>query len=93
MPLQSPGAPLGRSRRGGVQRCRVVARRRRPAPIRREAVNAALSAALGTRLPLAVYAATRPVQDPAYAWIAVNRHRFRGVTPHCTARPGDCVSR
>lgn len=54
------------------------------------AVNAALSAALGVRLPSWLYAVTRPVQDRVYAWVAANRHRLPGVTPHCQANPDDC---
>ena len=93
VPLQYLGAPasVGASEqecRAAVQWRGVDGRRCSGA----EAVNAALCAALGTGLPLAVYAATRPLQDRAYAWIAVNRYRFRGVTAHCTARPGDCAS-
>ena len=54
-----------------------------------EAVNAALAAALGTRLPLAAYRlpGVRRLQDAAYAWVARNRRRFRGVTPWCVAHP------
>ncbi|HEY3261576.1 MAG TPA: DUF393 domain-containing protein [Pseudonocardiaceae bacterium] len=55
-----------------------------------EAVNAALSAALGTRLPLAVYRPTRWLQERAYGWVAANRHRLPGVTPYCTAHPEEC---
>jgi predicted DCC family thiol-disulfide oxidoreductase YuxK len=55
-----------------------------------EAVNAALSAALGTRLPLALYRLTRRPQERVYAWVSANRHRLRGVTPYCTSWPQDC---
>ena len=55
-----------------------------------EAANAALSAALGTRLPLAVYRVTRWLQERAYVRIARSRHRLRGVTPYCTSHPREC---
>lgn len=54
------------------------------------AANAALSAALGTRLPLLLYRLTRWPQERLYAVIAANRHRLPGVTPHCTSHPQDC---
>lgn len=57
-----------------------------------EAVNVALSAALGTRLPLLLYRVTRRPQERVYAWVAANRHRLRGVTPYCTSRPQDCTA-
>jgi len=55
-----------------------------------EAVNAALSAALGTRLPLALYRVTRWPQERLYDWVAAHRHRLPGVTPYCTEHPQDC---
>ncbi|MBO0839347.1 MAG: DUF393 domain-containing protein [Sciscionella sp.] len=57
------------------------------------AVNAALSAALGTRAPLWLYRRSRwlmHVQDATYRWIAANRHRFPGRTPYCVRHPADC---
>lgn len=47
-----------------------------------EAVNAALSAALGTRLPLLLYRlpGIRFLQDAAYRWVASHRYRFPGTT-------------
>jgi predicted DCC family thiol-disulfide oxidoreductase YuxK len=56
-----------------------------------EAVNAALSAALGTNLPVAVYRVTGRLQERAYAWVARNRYRLRGVTPYCTTHPEHCA--
>ena len=56
-----------------------------------DAVNAAVSAALGIRLPLAFYRLTRGLQERAYTWVANNRHRLRGVTPYCTEHPQDCT--
>jgi predicted DCC family thiol-disulfide oxidoreductase YuxK len=56
------------------------------------AVNAALSAALGTRLPLWVYRipGMRFVQEAAYRWVANNRYRFPGTTPYCESHPLRC---
>jgi predicted DCC family thiol-disulfide oxidoreductase YuxK len=56
------------------------------------AVNAALSAALGTTIPQRVYRmpGVRAVQDAVYRWVARNRHRLPGTTPWCTTHPGSC---
>lgn len=56
------------------------------------AVNAALSAALGTSLPLRVYRApgVRTVQEAVYRWVSNNRHRLPGTTPWCTSHPDSC---
>lgn len=93
VPLQAPGAPESVS--ATEAECLADVQWRGADGIRRrgaEAVNAALATALGSRVPLVVYCATARVQDRAYAWFAANRHRFRGVTPHCDAEPGDCAS-
>jgi len=55
------------------------------------AANLALSAAIGVRLPMLVYRLTRGLQERLYRWVAANRHRLRGVTPHCSRYPGDCA--
>jgi predicted DCC family thiol-disulfide oxidoreductase YuxK len=57
-----------------------------------EAANAALSAALGSTVPLRVYRVpgVRQAQDALYRWVANNRHRFPGTTPWCTAHPDSC---
>lgn len=57
-----------------------------------EAANAALSAALGTRLPLAVYRipGMQTVQDAIYRWVADHRYRFPGTTPYCESHPIAC---
>ena len=57
-----------------------------------EAVNAALSAALGTRLPLLIYRipGIRWLQDVVYRWVAGHRYRFPGTTPYCESHPVAC---
>lgn len=58
-----------------------------------EAVNIALSAALGMDLPLQVYRripGMRTLQERVYRWIADRRGRFPGVTPWCDTHPADC---
>ncbi|KAA2262229.1 DUF393 domain-containing protein [Solihabitans fulvus] len=57
-----------------------------------EAVNSALSAALGTRLPLLVYRlpGMGRLQEAVYRWVAANRYRFPGVTPWCQQHPAGC---
>jgi predicted DCC family thiol-disulfide oxidoreductase YuxK len=56
------------------------------------AINAALSAALGTPWPLRLYRlpGIRHVQDAVYAWIVGNRSRFPGITPFCEEYPAQC---
>jgi predicted DCC family thiol-disulfide oxidoreductase YuxK len=57
-----------------------------------EAFNAALSAALGTRLPWRLYRApvVRALQDRIYIWVAAHRYRFPGTTPYCETNPSGC---
>ena len=57
-----------------------------------EAANAAVSAALGTRLPLLVYRipGMRPAQEAIYRWVAEHRYRFPGKTPYCESHPVAC---
>jgi predicted DCC family thiol-disulfide oxidoreductase YuxK len=57
-----------------------------------EAANAAVSAALGTPVPLLVYRipGMRAVQDAVYRWVADHRYRFPGTTPYCESRPVSC---
>jgi predicted DCC family thiol-disulfide oxidoreductase YuxK len=57
-----------------------------------EAVNAALSTALGTRLPLWFYRlpVVRSVEEFAYRWVAAHRYRFPGTTPYCESHPVAC---
>jgi predicted DCC family thiol-disulfide oxidoreductase YuxK len=57
-----------------------------------EAANAALSSAMGTRLPLALYRipGIRFVEDAIYRWVAAHRYRFPGTTPYCQSHPAAC---
>ena len=57
-----------------------------------EAANAALSTALGTRLPLMIYRlpGMRSLQEAVYRWIADHRYRFPGTTPYCESNPVAC---
>lgn len=57
-----------------------------------EAINAAVSAALGTSLPMRFYRAPGigAVQEAVYRWVATHRYRFRGVTPYCESYPVAC---
>jgi predicted DCC family thiol-disulfide oxidoreductase YuxK len=57
-----------------------------------EAANAALSAAVGTRIPLVIYRipGIRFVEDAIYRWVAANRYRFPGTTPYCQSHPSAC---
>lgn len=57
-----------------------------------EAANAAVSAALGTRLPLLVYRVPgmRSAQEAIYRWVAGHRYRFPGATPYCESHPISC---
>lgn len=57
-----------------------------------EAINAALSVALGTRLPLRFYRlpGVRSLQEATYRWVATHRYRFPGTTPYCESHPVAC---
>jgi predicted DCC family thiol-disulfide oxidoreductase YuxK len=57
-----------------------------------EAANAAFSAAVGTRIPLAIYRipGIRFIEDAVYRWIAAHRYRFPGTTPYCESHPTAC---
>ncbi|MCT7661886.1 thiol-disulfide oxidoreductase DCC family protein [Mycobacterium deserti] len=57
-----------------------------------EAMNAAVSAALGTRLPLRIYRipGVRWLQDAVYGWVVDHRYRFPGTTPYCQSHPVAC---
>jgi len=57
-----------------------------------EALNAALSTALGIRLPLLIYRipGIRLIQNTVYRWVANHRYRFPGATPYCESHPVAC---
>lgn len=57
-----------------------------------EAANAALSAALGSRIPLAIYRipGIRFIEDAVYRWVVAHRYRFPGTTPYCESHPSAC---
>ena len=57
-----------------------------------EAANAAVSVALGTRLPLLMYRlpGMRFIQNVVYRWVADHRYRFPGKTPYCESHPVAC---
>jgi len=57
-----------------------------------EAANAALSAAIGSRIPLAIYRipGIRSAEEAIYRWVAANRRRFPGTTPYCESHPSAC---
>jgi predicted DCC family thiol-disulfide oxidoreductase YuxK len=55
-------------------------------------INAALSAALGNRLPLLLYRVpgVGALQRLAYRYVAGHRYRFPGTTPYCESHPVAC---
>lgn len=57
-----------------------------------EAANAAVSVALGTRIPLMIYRipGIRSLEDAVYRWVAEHRYRFPGTTPYCESNPVAC---
>lgn len=57
-----------------------------------EAANAAVSAAVGTRIPLWIYRipGIGVVEEAVYRWVAAHRYKFPGMTPHCEAYPTAC---
>lgn len=57
-----------------------------------EAANAAVSAAVGTRIPLMIYRlpGMRSLEDAVYRWVADHRYRFPGATPYCESHPATC---
>jgi predicted DCC family thiol-disulfide oxidoreductase YuxK len=57
-----------------------------------EAASAAVSSAIGTKIPLLVYRTPgiRFVEDAIYRWVAAHRYRFPGTTPYCQSHPTAC---
>ena len=93
MPLQQPGAP---ARVGAtVEECLAAVRWQGDDGYQAaaaEAINAALAAALGTRIPLLVYRVTPRAQKWLYRWVAGNRYRLPGAMPWCARYPADCTA-
>jgi predicted DCC family thiol-disulfide oxidoreductase YuxK len=54
------------------------------------AANAALQAALGSRLPMRLYRLTSRLQERGYGWVAANRYRLPGARPYCEQVPAEC---
>ena len=95
VPCQKPGVPEAHGL--AIAQCEAAAWAVTDAPRRTRyrgagAINAAISAALGTAWPLRIYRlpGIRQIQDAVYAWVARNRHRFPGVTPYCLRFPTEC---
>lgn len=59
-----------------------------------KAMNAGVSTALGTTMPLMLYRlpGIGPLQEAVYRWVAAHRYRFRGVTPLCESDPQQCAT-
>jgi predicted DCC family thiol-disulfide oxidoreductase YuxK len=57
-----------------------------------EATNAAISTAIGSRIPLAIYRipGIRFIEDVVYRWIVAHRYKFPGTTPYCESHPAAC---
>jgi len=92
-PFQKPGVPAAHGL--SVAQCEAAAWAITPGGQRypaAAAINLTLAVALGTRLPLWIYAVPgiRQLQDAAYAWVVRNRGRLPGVTPYCEQFPGEC---
>jgi predicted DCC family thiol-disulfide oxidoreductase YuxK len=91
--LQSAGAP----RRLGIPASRILDAARwlddsGDVYSGAKAMNAAVSTAFGTRLPLLIYRipAIRSLEDVVYRWIVRHRYRFPGTTPYCETHPVGC---
>ena len=92
-PLQGPGV----AERLGVERASLLDAVRwldsaGTAYSGAEAVNAALSTAVGTRIPLVVYRipGIRFIEDVVYRWVVAHRYKFPGTTPYCESYPTAC---
>jgi len=57
------------------------------------AINSALAAAIGRRLPLTIYRlpGVGTLQEAVYRRVAANRHRLPGTTPWCQRHPDRCA--
>jgi predicted DCC family thiol-disulfide oxidoreductase YuxK len=94
-PLQSPGA----AERLGIPPSRLLESVRwldssGAVYYGAKAANAAVSTAIGTKVPLLLYRipGLRFVQDASYRWVAAHRYRFPGTTPYCESHPAACLS-
>jgi predicted DCC family thiol-disulfide oxidoreductase YuxK len=92
-PLQSPGA----TDRLGISRARLLESGRwldasGAVYSGAEAMNAAVSTAIGARFPLMLYRipGVRFLEDAVYRWVAAHRYRFPGTTPYCDSYPANC---
>ena len=92
VPYQKPGAPEAHGL--SVAECEATAWAVTPegSYAGAAAINTVLAVALGTRLPLLLYATpgVKRLQEVAYAWIARNRRRLPGDTPYCRRHPDEC---
>ena len=93
VPYQRPGAPEAHGL--GLAQCEAAVWTVAPGLDQRSgaaAVNTALSVALGTRVPLWLYAVPGlgRLQDLAYSVIARNRRRLPGDASYCRQYPEGC---
>jgi predicted DCC family thiol-disulfide oxidoreductase YuxK len=93
VPYQGPGTPEEHGL--SLAQCEAAAWTVTPGPDRRSgaaAVNTALAVALGTRLPLWLYAAPgmEQLQERTYSLVARNRRRLPGDAPYCRQHPEGC---
>lgn len=93
LPFQRPGAPPSHGLT--VAQCEGAAWAVTPSGRRHRgaaAVALALAVALGTSLPLWLYAlpGSRQLQEGVYALVAANRGRLPGDRPYCEQHPEEC---
>lgn len=93
VPFQRPGFPesVGLTRAACEQSAWAVTPDG-PAYSHAAGINLLIAVLLGSPLPLWLYAlpGSRQLQERAYRWVAANRSRFPGDTPHCQQHPEDC---
>ena len=93
VPYQKPGAPASAGLT--VQQCKAAAWAVTPDGQRyqgAEAINIAISAALGTRILHGIYGLPmiKQLQDLVYDQVAANRSRLPGDEPYCSQHPNRC---
>ena len=93
VPYQKPGVPSS----AGLTIAQCAAAAWAVAPNGRRyrgagAINASLAAALGTRIPLLLYAlpGIRRLQNLVYELVARNRGRLPADEPYCEQHPDQC---